>query len=223
MERLITPANYSQEVLIDTLQGSGLAVDLILPNEVELVRVDPDSALECIDGRTGKLKKRKKFGYRVPGGSDFLQMTKYGGNFVGFNEGASATIAAGLRPGTHNNCAAYGLWETGELEQATFPLEITEQVLAKYHLSRGEFIRRWVRRYQGKHFDLESLGHHEEERFVINPFLGLTVRPNSEEFVYDHAVSKLLNIPPQSAVAVVVEIGKKLAQHINRVKLLKAA
>lgn len=208
---------------MDTLYNAGLAVDLILPNEVPLVAVDPGSALECIDGRTGKLQNRKKYGYRVPGGSDFLQMTQYGGDFVGFNAGAKATIDAGLRPGTHNNCGAFGLWESGKLESVPFPLEINDEMLRKYNLTKGDFVRLWTKRYNGKHFDLKSLGQHEEKELIINPFIGFTIRPNPEEFVYDHAISKLLNIPPQIAVSVLIEVAHELASHIQRVQLLKAA
>lgn len=215
MAELLKTHPYYRPAEVEAFFGErGWGVEFVKVSNVDLVEAEEGLAVECIDGRFGKLQQKKKHGPKLPGGSYSVAALKTGGNIVGFNEAASLLKKLGYRAGTHELCGFFELWMQGGLTAVQHKLE----------LPRGVDHKNWVirkhKQWEGVHFGIsEKHEKHEEEALIFNPFLGFTPQARKDRFGYDHGLMQLLGIHGRRGMHLVAETVEKLSPH-RKVEIL---
>lgn len=212
------PTNFDPGLKKALLEERDWEVELVKASNFDIIRADKGAAVECIDGRLAKIRKRKKHGPKIPGQSYCVQANVTGGDLIGFREAGRELVRLGFAPGTHITCGYRYLWESGQLETVTHDFEIPIKTIERI-LPFDQWVRRTMENQGGKYFD-DELGEHEEEALTMNPFINTTLKARLDRFTYDYWVLRQLGVSPILAMKVGAETVEELAPDRKKAEII---
>ncbi len=200
---LDTHSNFGPHQILAFFDNRGWNGRLIKASSEELVAVDNGAAVECIDGRYGRIV-RKMNGPKVPGAGLGVALSKRGGDLNALSLTADDLKAVGFNIGTHSSCG-FAQEEKG-LRSLNYHLD-----LEGCGEDMEELFARVAKELGGKHFILT--GEHAEKRLVMNPFLGTTLVPAEDRFAGDPWLLVGLGINPRRALLIYAETVEALTNN----------
>lgn len=195
--------------LIEDLKIRGWSVKEVKAEEVDLVEVNQEGALHCVDGRKGDKNDEVMSGSKIQGGVLgvlALGMGKGEGDKIteeDVRKGVNKVREAGFVPSVHGDdhndelgCGFGKLWSQGELTGLPELRVSLDQVKEIVLEMGGEYV--------------ELKGDHQEKVVRVNMVEGKTLVPDETGFILDAWVAEKLQIDQQRLMENAVETVEKL-------------
>jgi hypothetical protein len=194
--------NDQQEVSIqeisEILKNRGWEIKTMTREEANLVPLDKNCALGCIDGRLveadeATVKQAYEHGPKIPGGLIGLALVRFhdgtdGGITLACEAMQKTTIAPGAHDVNEDHCGAKKLAATGKYESIGLPKLVAS----------AQSIVEIIGQYKGMF--VHHIGNHEEKGMIFNLDASLTRVPDGSYFQGDLAWLVKMGVEPKLAV-----------------------